>query len=442
MATTPPPPTGRRRLIWLGPGFLWMVSATGSGELLFTPRVGSQYGYVLLWALLAAVTLKWFINREVGRYTVCTGRHILAGLARVPGPRRWAVWAILVPQAVVAISVIFGLAASAATALTLMLPGPVEIWTVAAIALAFSLAFPGRYRAVERAATLLAILLALVAAAAAVTVLDSPRELAAGLVPRLPSKVDVGEVLPWLGFALSGAAGMTWYSYWLCAKRYGAADTTEERLDPGTLSDDDRWRLRGWIRQLTLDNSVAVAGTLVIVLAFLILGAELLRPERIVPEEDHVARVLGELLGKVWGRVGFWVMVGGVLVAFWSSVLSSQDGFARLFSAGTPLLLGARRPASRWRDSRFLRRFYLIVLLTALPLALYLIADKPVVLLAVAGGIEATQLPLLAGFTLYLNRRELPPGLRPTIVASVGTAAAAVFFAAFAVAYVVRPLLR
>ena len=42
-----------------------MVSAAGSGELLFTPRVGSLYGYTLLWALLLAVTFKWFINREI-----------------------------------------------------------------------------------------------------------------------------------------------------------------------------------------------------------------------------------------------------------------------------------------------------------------------------------------------------------------------------------------
>src|SRR5687767_1235781 len=55
----PPPPVGRERLAWLGPGFLWMVSAAGSGELLFTPRVGALYGYTLLWALLAAVALKW-----------------------------------------------------------------------------------------------------------------------------------------------------------------------------------------------------------------------------------------------------------------------------------------------------------------------------------------------------------------------------------------------
>ena len=70
-------PTGWKRFLWLGPSFLWMLSAAGSGEVLFTPRIAALYGYTLLWALLAAVILKWFINREVGRYTVCTGRTFI-----------------------------------------------------------------------------------------------------------------------------------------------------------------------------------------------------------------------------------------------------------------------------------------------------------------------------------------------------------------------------
>jgi hypothetical protein len=44
-----------------------MVSAAGSGELLFTPRVGSLYGYTLVWALLAAVALKPGSTDEVMR---------------------------------------------------------------------------------------------------------------------------------------------------------------------------------------------------------------------------------------------------------------------------------------------------------------------------------------------------------------------------------------
>src|SRR5688500_11410174 len=107
--TVPPSPKGRQIFKWLGPGFLWMVSAAGSGELLFTPRIGALYGYALLWALAAAVALKWFINREIGRYAVCTGESVLRGFATLPGPRNWAVWVILLPQALVAVTAIAGL---------------------------------------------------------------------------------------------------------------------------------------------------------------------------------------------------------------------------------------------------------------------------------------------------------------------------------------------
>ena len=51
----PEPPTGRERLKWYGPGFLWMISAAASGELLFTPRVGSRYEYTFLWAAIVVI---------------------------------------------------------------------------------------------------------------------------------------------------------------------------------------------------------------------------------------------------------------------------------------------------------------------------------------------------------------------------------------------------
>ena len=130
-----PPESFKEKLKWLGPGFLWMVSAAGSGELLFTPRVGALYGYSLLWAMLAAVLLKWFINREIGRYSVCTGKTIIDGFAGLPGPKNWAIYIILIPQLFVAVASIAGLAGSAATALVVALPGDIRIWTIVAICL-------------------------------------------------------------------------------------------------------------------------------------------------------------------------------------------------------------------------------------------------------------------------------------------------------------------
>ena len=448
--TVPEPPTGWARLGWLGPGFLWMVSAAGSGELLFTPRIGALYGYTLLWALLAAVVLKWFINREVGRYAVCRGVPILEGFGALRGPGRWALWFIVVPQLVVAVTTIAGLGSGAATAAQTLLPGGTTLWTIVLILVSTVFVAWGRYGLVEKAATAVALALAVAAIVAAASVLRDPGPLARGLVPTIPDDVDLGEVLPWIGFALSGAAGMIWYSYWLTAKGYGAAgrgghargDAAEARADAAddAIAPEDQERLHGWLRQLTLDNTVAVVGTLVVMLGFLVLGTELLKPQGLVPEEDRMARVLGQLLGEVWGRAGFYVMLVGVLVGFWSTVLSDQDGFGRMFANGTRVIARRFGRGGRWVDETFLQRAFVIGLLTALPIGLYLLVGEPVALLQTAGAIEAAHLPVLAGLALYLNRARLPRSLQPSALSFWGTVVAAAFFATFAVLYAYRLL--
>jgi hypothetical protein len=75
-------------------------------------------------------------------------------------------------------------------------------------------------------------------------------------------------------------------------------------------------RLKGWIMQMLLSNTLAVVGALLAALAFLILGGELLRPEGIVPQEQQVAETLGRLLGDLWGAFGFWFMIAIVFITF------------------------------------------------------------------------------------------------------------------------------
>jgi Mn2+/Fe2+ NRAMP family transporter len=433
----PAAPAGWRALTLLGPGFLWMVSAAGSGELLFTPRMGALYGYQLLWMLLIAVTLKWFINREIGRFAVCSGRNLIAGFADLPGPRLWAVWVILVPQLFVAVTAIAGLAGSAATAVVLAMPGDVRIWMIVLTCSSTALVVWGRYKKVERTATIIAVALAGASIAAAITVSPDPAEMAAGLTPRIPAGVDFGEVLPWLGFMLSGAAGLIWYSFWVVAKPYGAAAADGGKTERRTIDGADARVLRGWVRVMTLDCTIAVVGTLIITIAFLVLGTELLGPRRLVPEENRVAEVLGHLLGGVWGRAGYWFMIVGVFIGFWDTVLSDQDGHGRMFAAGIRLALLDRGLRGRWTDEAFLQRLIVIALVTVLPILTYLIIGQPVDLLKIAGAIEAAHIPLVTALVLFLNRRTLPPSLRPSWITFGVTAVAGAFFAVFAGLYIV-----
>ena len=434
---TDPPKTFKEKIKWLGPGFLWMVSAAGSGELLFTPRVGALYGYALIWALLAAVVLKWFINREIGRYTVCTGKTIIDGFARLPGPKNWALYLILIPQLMVAVASIAGLAGSAATALVLALPGDIRIWTIASILVSTALVLWGKFKAVEKVATILAITLGLAAIIAAVSVFPEIDKLMAGFIPKVPENVKYEEIIPWLGFMLSGAAGLIWYSYWIQAKGYGLKKN-ENSADDLKYTAGETDKLKKWIRQMTTDSTVAVVGTLIITLSFLILGTELLKPNGLIPEENKVAEVLGNMLGDLWGPVGFWFMITAVFVGFWDTVLSDQDGFGRMFSGGTRLLLKNFKAKGKWVDEKILTRVFVIGLVTVAPIILYLVMGEPVSLLKIAGAIEASHIPVLVILILYLNLKRLPADLKPSAFTIICTSLAGLFFAAFAAIYLLQ----
>jgi hypothetical protein len=221
-----------------------------------------------------------------------------------------------------------------------------------------------------------------------------------------------------------------WYSYWVVAKGYGAArGSTSERTE------DDVSKLRGWLAQMTLDCSVAVVGTFVITAAFLVLGTELLRPRGLVPEENRVAEVLGQLLGGVFGPIGFWFMIVAVFVGFWDTVLSDQDGHGRLFANGARLVLEKLGARGRWLDEEWLRKAFVLILVTLLPIGVFLLVGQPVGLLKIAGAIEAAHIPVVTGLTLYLNRTRLPAELQASRLSFATTALAGAFFAVFAAVY-------
>jgi Mn2+/Fe2+ NRAMP family transporter len=210
------------------------VSAVGSGSVLFTPRVGSEYGYTFLWLLWGVCFLMWVMIREAGRFAVATGRTLLDGYSTLPGPRNWTLWAVFVPQLVAAVAGVGGLCALVGSALAQELPGGLLLWPLVVLATALGVVVSSGYPAVSGVALVLALLLVATTVVAAARVFRPDGDPRAGVLPglRVPDHIDVPLLLPWIGTILAGPMGIVWFSHWTARRGYGGGVGAAQLGDP------------------------------------------------------------------------------------------------------------------------------------------------------------------------------------------------------------------
>jgi len=85
--TENPPTTIGGILMRLGPGLIIAGSIVGSGELIATTLTGAKAGFWLLWLIILGCVIKVFVQVELGRYSIVTGKTSMDGILEVPGPR-------------------------------------------------------------------------------------------------------------------------------------------------------------------------------------------------------------------------------------------------------------------------------------------------------------------------------------------------------------------
>ncbi len=66
----------------LGPSFILLGLGLGSGELILWPYLAAHYGLGIIWGAAVGITLQFFLNMEVERYTLAKGESVFVGLAR------------------------------------------------------------------------------------------------------------------------------------------------------------------------------------------------------------------------------------------------------------------------------------------------------------------------------------------------------------------------
>src|SRR5262245_23468429 len=120
-----PPATLWHALRKIGPGIILAGSIIGSGELLLTTSLGAEYGFAFLWLILFSCVIKVFVQIELGRYAISSGKPTLGAINELPGPRlgvNWLVWWWLV-LVLATVSQLGAMAGGVGQAMQLAFPG-------------------------------------------------------------------------------------------------------------------------------------------------------------------------------------------------------------------------------------------------------------------------------------------------------------------------------
>ncbi|HSK83467.1 MAG TPA: Nramp family divalent metal transporter, partial [Rubrobacter sp.] len=106
-----PEPRSLRK--YMGASVIILATALGSGELILWPYITTQVGLALVWLSVVGISVQFFLNMEIERYTLATGETAVTGFSRL-----WVGWSVLFVLGAVLPNTIPGWAASGAELFT------------------------------------------------------------------------------------------------------------------------------------------------------------------------------------------------------------------------------------------------------------------------------------------------------------------------------------
>jgi hypothetical protein len=152
-----PEPQSLRK--YMGASVIILATALGSGELILWPYITTQVGLGLVWLSVLGITVQFFLNMEIERYTLVTGETAVTGFSRM-----WVGFSVIFALGAILPNTIPGWASGAAELFTFIfglgegaLPIVATIFLVS-IALALTLS-PVVYQLLEKVQAVLVVII-------------------------------------------------------------------------------------------------------------------------------------------------------------------------------------------------------------------------------------------------------------------------------------------
>ncbi|MBA7611796.1 hypothetical protein ES703_19027 [subsurface metagenome] len=450
------PPTGLAVFALVGPAFIWCAEFIGSGEVILATRTGAILGTAVIWAIVLGIFLKYWIGMSGARYTVCTGEGMIDMFARIPGPRHWVVWTVLIAQFVSATISIGSLASAAGIFVSNLVPIPpyLAAWLVTIFCL--GIVWSGLFNVLKIVMSLFVLVIVLGVLYVAVNVFPGLSVFLEGLLGHVPAVPEWAiasygvtenpwrEILPLLGWAAGGFASQVWYTYWVLGAGYGAAAGRSYGIPADlamlrSLTRSAAERIKGWCRVVYTDATIAMIIGMVITVSFLIAGAGILRPNQVAPEGPEVATMLSTIFSSQWGALGGFLFMLSGTAALIGTQIGQLAGWPRLLADSFRICIPRFQKAFSWKTQ--FRMFLIFFCCTNMIIA-YNLGLRPVFLVkmgAILDGLLLTPLQALwVAIGLYfvmpkMLSEEAREILRPHWIFALGLIVAFLVFGYFCV---------
>lgn len=432
----------------IGPSFILLGLALGSGELIMWPYLVSQYGMGIIWGGLVGITFQYFLNTEIMRYTLAWGESVFVGWRKwgrfIPA---WFVFSTVIPWALP------GFVAASATMLNHVFPAlPIRETAVVLILLTGVVISSGKtlYKTMETVQrTLLSVGVPFVAILTLYMAdLSDWSAMLSGLVGIgdgyrfLPESIAIGAFLG--AFAYSGGGGNLNLSQSNYIKekgmgmgKYGTgiktllAGTDSHRIDGKlfALSAANLSRWRRWWRLVCTEHAIVFWG--IGLITILMLGTLSMSTAYGVSSSGGLnfffkqAEMIGLATHSLLGSL--FVLVGAIML--FTTQLGVLESASRVIAEN--ILLLKYQVTEEVNASKM---FYLVlwIELAFSAVFLYAGATEPRAILTLGAILNAAAMMVAFVLILLLNRK-LPKILRPNLGRQLVLIIATLFFLYFVI---------
>lgn len=441
----------------IGPSFIILGVGLGSGELILWPYLTANFGLGIIWAAVVGITMQFFINMEIERYTLVTGESVFMGLTRKFGKwiPIWFLLTTLVPW------MWPGIIAAAAKVLATAVGMEYTRWWGMGLLLAVGVIFNfGRIVYKTQEGVQKAIIMIGVPFILGLTVWLAGwadwAALLAGLVGRgegfawLPTGLPMATFLAALAYAGAGGNLNLAQSLYIKEKGYGMGkyagrianvwgDGQEETAvegEPFECTPENLTRFKLWWTRINIEHGIVfwATGTMTMLLLSLLAYVTVYKHPAVETSINFVLLEAVEIGQRSWPGLGiiFLVLVGVMLFGTQFSVFGSNS---RIAGENLAIMLRHKK-AHRQLHKLFYGFLWLQVVVGMLIFGLGF--TEPLQLVVIGAVMNGVSMFVYTGLVLWMNMTALDKPLRPAKWRVLAVLAAFVFYGFFSILIVSR----